>query len=67
MSKTIQALVLRAFDDATTGNRFEKDGKPDLTEGEFANFEAAGLVRKADPTAPAPTKPAPRKRTRAVK
>lgn len=44
MSKTINAKPTRDFTDATTDRRFEAGKAHDFTEGEFANFEAAGLV-----------------------
>lgn len=70
MSKTVPALVLSAFEDATTGDRFAKGKTVPLERGVFDNYEAAGLVREADP-APAPTAPAkpprPAKRTSAAK
>lgn len=44
MSKK-QATVVRKFNDAGTGKSFAKDAVVELDPGEFANFEAAGLVR----------------------
>lgn len=74
MNKTVPALVLSAFEDATSGDRFAAGDTPTLSAGAFANFEAAGLVRALDDdevekVAPpaAQAKPAPRKRTRAAK
>jgi hypothetical protein len=68
MTKMIQALVLSAFEDATTGEQFAEGKTVPLERGVFDNFEAAGLVREADP-APSPTpaaKPTSRKRPRAA-
>lgn len=50
MSKTVSALVLSAFEDASTGDRFSAGDTVPLERGVFDNFEAAGLVREADPT-----------------
>lgn len=48
--KTIRARVLRDFNDAGTERRFTADKVVPLTEGEFDNFAAAGLVEPADAT-----------------
>ncbi|WP_394658571.1 hypothetical protein [uncultured Novosphingobium sp.] len=45
--KTIKAVALKDFNDAGTEQRFAKGDTPTLPEGVFANYEAAGLVRKA--------------------
>jgi hypothetical protein len=42
--KTVRATVTRDFNDAGTERRFAKGETPDLSEGEFANYQAAGLV-----------------------
>ncbi|WP_242183223.1 hypothetical protein [Sphingomonas sp. CARO-RG-8B-R24-01] len=74
MTNTVPALVLSAFEDATSGDRFAAGDTPTFSKGAFDNFEAAGLVRaleddeieKVAPLAAA-AKPAPRKRSRAAK
>ncbi|GLT00128.1 hypothetical protein GCM10007897_15120 [Sphingobium jiangsuense] len=43
--KTKKAFVISSFRDAGTERRFEAGTTPDLTEGEFINYKAAGLVR----------------------
>ena len=51
--KTVKAVVLKDFRDAGSEREFAKDATVDVTEGEFTNYAAAGLVRdpgaKADP------------------
>lgn len=43
--KTVNATVVRNFKDDGTKKRF-KEGEPvTLTEGQFINYEAAGLVK----------------------
>jgi hypothetical protein len=64
--KTVQALVLRNFEDAGTGETFTKsDDAVPIEEGAFANYHAGGLVEAAPvdvqpDAAPTPaTDPAP--------
>ena len=45
--KTKKAVVLSDFNDAGTGKNFTKGDQPELEEGVFANYEAAGLVEAA--------------------
>ena len=51
--KTRKAFVVSDFNDAGTEREFKKNATIDVTEGEFANYAAAGLVRepgaKTDP------------------
>lgn len=47
MSTTKKAKVLRDFQDAGTEKSFKADEVVDLTEGEFVNYQAAGLVDAA--------------------
>ncbi|WP_419827660.1 hypothetical protein [Sphingomonas sp.] len=44
--KTRKAFVISGFNDAGTGREFKKGATVDVTEGEFANYAAAGLVRE---------------------
>lgn len=46
-TKTKKAHVLRDFTDAGSGKNFKQGDKPELEEGVFANYEAAGLVEAA--------------------
>jgi hypothetical protein len=46
MAIPISALALSDFEDATHGNRYEEGRAYGLDKGLFANFEAAGLMRK---------------------
>ena len=56
--KTINAKPTRDFTDATTERRFEEGKAHDFTEGEFLNFEAAGLVVATSTAADTKAKPA---------
>ncbi|SEQ60495.1 hypothetical protein [Sphingobium sp. YR768] len=47
---TKKAKVLRDFKDAGTEKTFAAEAVVDLTEGEFANYAAAGLVEAASAT-----------------
>ena len=47
MSTTKKAKVLRNFNDAGTNKRYATGEAIDLTEGEFTNYAAAGLVEAA--------------------
>ena len=42
--ETVEAKVLKTFRDEGTTKTYTKDDDVSLTKGEFANFEAAGLV-----------------------
>ncbi len=58
--KTVNAFALRTFKDAGTNKRVEKGSVIEIGEGEFGNYEAAGLVRApsdAEVKAAAPEKP----------
>ncbi len=46
-AKTQKAFVISNFSDAGTGERFEAGATPSIEAGVFANYKAAGLVRKA--------------------
>jgi hypothetical protein len=46
MAIPVLALALSAFEDATHGNRYEEGQAYGIDKGRFANFEAAGLMRK---------------------
>lgn len=46
-AKTQKAFVISSFADAGTGERFEAGATPNIEAGAFANYKAAGLVRKA--------------------
>ncbi|MGR6329211.1 hypothetical protein ACU5AX_09105 [Sphingomonas sp. XXL09] len=48
-SQTVRAMPTRDFSDAGSERNFTVGQAVDLTAGEFANFQAAGLV-KAEPT-----------------
>lgn len=54
--KTIKAAVLKNFKDAGTGAQFTKGDVVDLTEGQFGNYAAAGLVSEPDAEAKATAK-----------
>ena len=56
--KMISAKATRDFTDAGTERRFEADKAHDFTEGEFANFAAAGLVEAVASAGDKNTKPA---------
>jgi hypothetical protein len=56
--KTKKATVLRDFRDAGTEREFKKDDTIDVTEGEFANYENAGLVAETGGKAAAQAAPA---------
>lgn len=45
MSKTTRAHVIRDFNNSGTGERFTEGKTVEIEAGEFANYEAAGLVR----------------------
>lgn len=49
-TQTKSAKVLRDFKDAGTQRSFVKDETVSITEGEYANYEAAGLVGEPDTT-----------------
>lgn len=51
MSTTKKAKVLRDFRDAGTGREFKAGDRPELTDGEFINYEAGGLVEAASSAA----------------
>lgn len=55
---TKKAKVLRDFNDAGTDKKFAGGDTVDLTEGEFTNYAAAGLVEAAATEAKADTKKA---------
>ena len=46
--KMRRAHVLSTFKDAGTGKRFEAGKRPMVTEGEWANYAAAGLISDPD-------------------
>ena len=50
MSTTKKAKVLRNFNDAGTNKRYAAGEAIDLTDGEFTNYAAAGLVEAATGT-----------------
>jgi hypothetical protein len=50
MSTIKSARVLKDFKDAGTEKSFTKDATVELTEGEFVNYAAAGLVGEPDAT-----------------
>lgn len=54
VTKTVRAVPVRDFTDAGTTRNFTAGEAVDLTEGEFANFEAAGLVTVEVAVSPAP-------------
>lgn len=59
--KTKKAFIIRKFNDAGTEQSFTKGDIVDMNEGNFANYEAAGLVRTPtteDRAAKSDTKPA---------
>ncbi|MAM37492.1 MAG: hypothetical protein CL949_17600 [Erythrobacter sp.] len=47
MSTMKKAKVLRNFNDAGTNKRYAAGEAIDLTDGEFTNYAAAGLVEAA--------------------
>ena len=47
-TKTVSAKVLRDFNDAGTERPFSQGATIEITPGEFANYEAAGLVAPVD-------------------
>jgi hypothetical protein len=47
--KKISAFIIRDFKDAGTEQSYKQGGIQDIPEGQFINYEAAGLVRR--PTA----------------
>jgi len=47
--KKISAFIIRDFKDAGTEQSYKQGETQDIPEGQFINYEAAGLVRK--PTA----------------
>lgn len=47
MSKTKEGFVPTAFNDAGTGQHFEAGKIHTIDEGQFLNYENAGLARKA--------------------
>ncbi len=53
MSTTKRAKIVRDFKDAGTERSFSAGETVDLTAGEFANYEAAGLVEAASTAKPA--------------
>ena len=53
--KTVSAKILRDFTDAGTERRFTAGKVETVTEGEFANFAAGGLVGVPDAAAQAAT------------
>jgi hypothetical protein len=44
--KTHKAVIVRDFNDATTGESFTADDTVTIEHGAFLNYEHAGLVRK---------------------
>ncbi|WP_312313164.1 hypothetical protein [Sphingobium yanoikuyae] len=50
MSTTKRAKIVRDFKDAGTERSFSAGETVDLTAGEFANYEAAGLIEVAAAT-----------------
>lgn len=55
-NQTIKAKTLRAFNDAGKEASYTAEQEIELSPGEFANFEAAGLVVAIAPAEPAETK-----------
>mgnify|MGYP003348237271 CR=1 FL=1 len=51
MSTTKKAKVLRDFRDAGTEREFKSGATVELTDGEFINYEAGGLVEAASTAA----------------
>jgi hypothetical protein len=45
--KKVSAIIISDFHDAGTGQRFAAGALETIEEGAFANYLAAGLVRKA--------------------
>lgn len=43
-----KALVVKSFKDAGTGRSFTEGETPSLTEGQYLNYFAAGLLREVD-------------------
>lgn len=52
-----RAFVRADFTDNGTGQSFKKGALPTLPEGQFLNYEAAGLVQEYDATRAAKAKP----------
>ncbi|MDR7101523.1 hypothetical protein [Croceicoccus sp. BE223] len=48
MAKTIKAVPVKDFKDAGTKKSFKAGVEADFTEGEHANFMAAGLLKKPE-------------------
>jgi hypothetical protein len=46
-NKTVRAVVTRDFKNAGTEQEFAKDAALELSEGDFINYHAAGLVERA--------------------
>ena len=65
--KMVSATVTTDFNDAGSDRKFVAGKTEDLTEGEFANYRAAGLVEASveNPVTDAPSSPAKPKRPRA--
>jgi hypothetical protein len=63
LSTTKKGFALRTFKDAGTGKEFEGGKSHDFEPGEYANFEASGLVCAPDkaPKAEPAVKPEPAK------
>lgn len=55
-NQMIKAKTLRAFNDASNEASYAADQEIALTQGEFTNFEAAGLVVAVPAAEPAETK-----------
>ena len=61
-TNTKRAKIVRNFKDAGTETQFTAGDTVDLSEGAFANYQAAGLVEASDAdAAPAPVDVAPAK------
>lgn len=48
MAKMIKGIPVKNFKDAGTKKSFTADKEADFTEGEYANFMAAGLLKKPE-------------------
>ena len=61
-TKTKRAKIVRNFKDAGTETQFTAGETVDVSEGAFANYHAAGLVKAADAdAAPVPAEGDPAK------
>ncbi len=57
-STDVQAVVIRDFTDEGTGTAYKAKQRPTLPAGVFANYEAAGLVKRIGAETPAVTESA---------